>query len=374
MQAVILSHRAADPGQRSRYHAMASQGCHIWLAVPHEWHPAHRMEPFRTQSSDDGKLRIVPVHVRGSLPGNVPARWNTRTLSRLLRDVRPDIVQIEEAPHTQVAAVATALARRLSLPTVVVVGDSVPPPGSIMQRRYARQTLRGASGLIAANGVVGRRFTEFGSTRPLAVIADRAVRPPLQPVQPTDDDFVIGFAGRLVHERGLDILFQACVSVHGIWHLNVVGSGPEQERLENLAERLGIAARVSWVGGRPASEWHHVWPTLHCLVVPSRTTDAWYDTGGHHVLEAMAHGVPVVAARTGVLPDIVGDGGMTVPENDSAGLAEAIRELQRHPDRRRSLAQAARRRILKEFTEEVLARKTVEFWRRASSGSDAASP
>ena len=203
MRAVILSHRAADPGQRDRYHALASQGCHIWLAVPHEWHPDHQMEPFRTQSSDDGKLQIVPVHVRGSLPGNVPARWNTRTISRLLRDVRPDIVQIEEAPHTQVAAVTTALARRLKLPTVVVVGEPVPRPGSIMQRRYARQTLRGASGLIAVNGVVAKRFAGFGS---LAVIPDRAVRPPLQSVQPDDDTFVIGFAGRLVPERGLDLL------------------------------------------------------------------------------------------------------------------------------------------------------------------------
>jgi len=289
----------------------------------------------------------------------------------LLRDVRPDIVQIEEAPHTQVAAVTTALARRLKLPTVVVVGEPVPPPGSIMQRRYARQTLRGASGLIAVNGVVAKRFAGFGS---LAVIPDRAVRPPLQSVQPGDDTFVIGFAGRLVPERGLDLLFQACVSVHGGWHLSVVGSGPEQERLEDLAERLGIAARVTWVGGRPASEWHQVWPTLHCLAVPSRTTDTWYDAGGHHLLDAMAHGVPVVAARSGVLPDIVGEGGITVAENDPTGLAEAIRELQQQPDYRRSLAHAARKHMLQEFTEDVLARKTVEFWQRAVSGFNPASP
>ena len=185
---------------------------------------------------------------------------------------------------------------------------------------------------------------------------------------------MIGFAGRLVPERGLDLLFQACVSVHGTWHLNVVGSGPEQERLEQLAERLGIAARISWVGGRPASEWHQVWPTLHCLAVPSRTTNSWYDAGGHHVLEAMAHGVPVVAAQTGALPDIVGDGGLMVPEDDPGRLGEAIRELQQDPDRRRSLAQAARRRMLQEFTEDVLARKTVEFWLKMSSGSDTASP
>lgn len=374
MRAVILSHRAADPDLRTRYHAMASQGCHIWLAVPHEWHPAHRTEPFRIRSSDDGKLQIVPVNVRGTLHGNVPARWNTRTISRLLRDVRPDIVQVEEAPHTQVAAVATALARRLSLPTVVVVGDAARSPVSIMHRRYARQTLRGAAGLIAVNTVVAGQFAEFGTTRPRTVIPDKAVRPPLESVQPAQDDFVIGFAGRLVPERGLDILFRACVSVHGTWHLTVVGSGPEQERLEDLAERLGIAARVSWAGGRPASEWHEVWPTLHCLVVPSRTTDDWYDSGGHHVLEAMAHGVPVIATRSGALPDMVGGGGVTVPENDPSGMAEAIRELQQSPTRRRTLAQAARQRVLQEFTEDVLARKNISFWNGVSPASEAASP
>jgi len=374
LRAVILSHRAADPGRRSRYHALASQGCHIWLAVPHEWHPSHEAQPFRTQSGEDEKLQIVPVHVRGSIPDDVPARWNTRTISRLLRDVRPDIVQIEEAPHTQVAAVTTALARRLSLPTVVVVGDTVTPAGSIMQRRHARQTLRGASGLIAVNGVVAERFAEFAANQPLAIIRDRAVRPPLQSVEPAEDAFVIGFAGRLVPERGLDILFQACTGVHGAWHLHVMGSGPEQERLEQLAERLGIAARISWVGGQPASEWHQVWPTLHCLAVPSRRTDSWYDAGGHHVLEAMAHGVPVVAAQTGALPSIIGDGGLIVPEDDPSSFGEAIRELQQDPDRRRSLARAARRRMLQEFTEDVLARKTVDFWHTASSGPDTASP
>jgi glycosyltransferase involved in cell wall biosynthesis len=88
----------------------------------------------------------------------------------------------------------------------------------------------------------------------------------------------------------------------------------------------------------------------------------------------MAHGVPVVAAQTGALPSIIGDGGLIVPEDDPSSFGEAIRELQQDPERRRSLAQAARRHMLQEFTEDVLARKTLEFWHEASSGSDTASP
>lgn len=373
LRAVILSHLAADPSHRSRYHALASLGCQIWLAVPHRWHPVHRTEPFVNQSRDDGRLHVVPVHVRGSLPGDVPARWNTRTIARLLRDVRPDIVQIEEEPRTQVAAVTTVLARRLGLATVILTGTTPAQRGSIMQRRYARQSLTGASGVIAVNGVVADRVR--GTTpAPTALIPAEGATPPLAVSAATSEAFVIGFAGRLVPERGLDVLFQACVQVHGSWQLTVVGSGPEQEALERLAERLGIAARINWAGGRPRSEWGDIWPTLDCLALPSRTTSEWYDPGGIHLLEAMAFGVPVVASDSGVLREIVGSGGVIIPQEDSGALSTILRDLQHDPDRRHTLSEAARRRVLQDFTSDALARKTRAFWQRVAVFPDAATP
>jgi glycosyltransferase involved in cell wall biosynthesis len=62
---------------------------------------------------------------------------------------------------------------------------------------------------------------------------------------------VIGFLGRLDEEKGLDVLLRACVRLYGPWTLTVAGTGPEQETLEALAERLGIASRVTWLGGIP---------------------------------------------------------------------------------------------------------------------------
>lgn len=372
MRAVILSHRAADPARRSRYHALAALGWQIWVAVPHQWHPGNRSDPFTTDFHEDGALHIVPIHVRGSLPGDVPARWNSRTLSRLFRDIRPDLVQIEEEPQTQVAAVATALAHRLKIPTIAVTEEAGTAKLTIMQRRYAQQTIAGAAGAISTNAVAARHLSDHSG--PQAIIPLVGITPPLQAVEPSEGTFVIGFTGRLVPERGLDVLFEACRQVHGDWSLTVVGSGPEQETLEALAERLGISARVSWRGGVPADQWADLWPTLHCLAIPSRASTDWQDRGGPHLLEAMSHGIPVVVSDSGALPDIVGPAGLTIPAEDPEAMAGALRDLQQSHDRRASLAKAARQRALEEFTDDAIARRTVDLWHRAIGRSDAATP
>ncbi len=372
MRAVILSHRAADPSRRSRYHALTALGCQVWLAVPHQWHPANRSEPFRTEFHEDAALHIVPIHVRGSLTGDVPARWNSRTLSRLFRDIRPDLVQIEEEPRTQVAAVATALARRLKIPTIAVTAETSTARLPIMQRRYAGQAIGGAAGVIATNALAARNLAALQKAQ--AIIPLVGVAPPLNPVTPDAGSFVIGFTGRLVPERGLDLLFEACRQVLGDWSLTVVGSGPHQETLEALAERLGIAARVHWRGGLPAENWAELWPTLHCLAVPSRKTKDWEDGGGLRLLEAMSQGVPVVVSDSGALPEIVGTAGVTVPADDPAAMAVALRDLQQSSERRLSLARAGRQRALDEFTDDAIARRTLAFWRQATSRAGAATP
>ncbi len=133
--------------------------------------------------------------------------------------------------------------------------------------------------------------------------------------------------GRLVPERGLDLLFRACVNLAGKWSLTVVGTGPSQEELEGLAQRLGIAARISWLGPLPRSAVDEIWPRLDCLVLPSRTTERWVMTEGRAAIHAMANGVAVIGTNSGALPEIVGDAGRIVPEEDVAALTAALQDL-----------------------------------------------
>ncbi len=374
MRVVIISHRAADPARRDRYHAMASHGVEVHLAVPHRWQPADRAEPFVTGFVRDGKLQAVPVHVRGILPGGAPARWNNRTISRIMRDVRPDMIQIEEEPHTQVAAVTTAVARRMRLATVVATNRGISAGLPIMQRRYRSQALVGAAGILAGNGAVAQQLRLLIPQAEIEVIPLEGVVPPLDPVELPREGFVVGFAGRLVADRGLDLLLRACVDLYGNWTLKVIGTGPEQEMLERLTEKLGVAARVEWLGALRSESLSLVWPSVHCLVSPVKASLGTGETSGGAILSAMAHGIPIVASRVGAYPAMVGEAGTLIEPDDQEALTEALRRLMNDVEFRAGLAGAARAWALDQHTPEALARRTVAFWRRLQDRFGSASP
>jgi glycosyltransferase involved in cell wall biosynthesis len=175
--------------------------------------------------------------------------------------------------------------------------------------------------------------------------------------------------GRLVPERGLDVLLKACTRLYGAWTLTVAGTGPEQEALEALAERLGIASRVTWLGGVPRAELASLLPRLDCLVVPSRTTAHWVETYPAQALEAMGHGVAVVASDSGALPESVAKAGLIFGDGHPEGLTEALTRLLEDESLRERLAADGRRRVIAEYVDDAIARKTLAFWQRVREGS-----
>jgi glycosyltransferase involved in cell wall biosynthesis len=171
----------------------------------------------------------------------------------------------------------------------------------------------------------------------------------------------IGFIGRLVPERGCEMLLRACAELLGAWSLIVIGTGPEQEALELVAERRGLSSRISWVGGLPLAALDGLWSELDCLVVPSHDTPTWVERSSPVLLEAMARGIAPVVTNAGALPELVGDAGIVVP--DVEAMALALQELLADPERARELGQRARQRILEEFSDSAVAERTLGFWR-----------
>ncbi|HSR15979.1 MAG TPA: glycosyltransferase, partial [Gemmatimonadales bacterium] len=104
---------------------------------------------------------------------------------------------------------------------------------------------------------------------------------------------------------------------------------------------------------------------LDCLVVPSRSTPGWVERHSPAVLEAMAHGVAVVASREGALPDLVGDAGLLFSSDEE--LLVSLQELLASPERRMVLGQAGRRRVLDRYVDAALARATGAFWQEVLS-------
>ncbi len=154
----------------------------------------------------------------------------------------------------------------------------------------------------------------------------------------------------------------------GRWTLTVVGSGPAQESLESLAERLGIASRITWRGAIPAEDLKNIWAGVDCLVIPSRTTPDWVETFHHPLVEAMGHGVTVVGSDSGALPELIDTAGLVVPEDDVEALTAALQHLADSPRERNRLGREARLRVMSEYVDDAVARRTLEFWEEVLRG------
>ena len=372
MRAVVISRTYINPALRGKVRALAGMGCAIAVAVPEHWNQPLTGGTLSATWGDDAGVRIVPVSVRTLGGRHSSAVWDRSTLRRLLRDFRPDVLQIEEEAWSQVAAVGTRLSSRMKIPAVLFSAESVGRNYALAQRWRRARSLKRAAGFVGENKVAASLLSRSRPDVPTAVIPQLGVSIPRMLTPTPHQRFTIGFVGRLVPEKGLDILLRAAVRIHqGNWDLVVVGSGPAQEELEGLAERLGVAARVTWMGALPPEELSTLWPRLDCLVLPARTTRDWVEAHGRAVIDAMGFGIPVIGSTSGALPEIVGPAGLVVPEDDVPRLTDALQELILFPERRVSFAQEGRRRVMSEYVDAAIARKTLAFWRRVSGKPEA---
>ncbi len=257
----------------------------------------------------------------------------------------------------------TALAGRvLGVPTVVSLGG-----GELVgfaDIRYGGQlslTERGKSriALTQANVVTG------GSSSLLERAAPWLRARPARQVQrvPLGVDTTLFCPGpaverdglpRLVHVASLlpvkeqRVLLQAAarLQARGVrFELDIVGEGPEEQRLRELANELGIAGIVHFRGAIPHDQLPDLYRAASLFVLTSR-----FESQCMAVLEAAACGVPTVSTSVGVVPELAPDAAVAVPVGDAQALAEAIAALLADPARLASMGRSARARVEAEYS------------------------
>jgi glycosyltransferase involved in cell wall biosynthesis len=359
---LLVSHAYVDPASRGKLRALAGRGLDVTVAVPQRWIEPALGRPVETTWERKSGYEVFPVPIRDA--GDVErARFGRRGIRALLRDKRPELIQIEEEPTSQLARQVIALARRHGIPAVVHTWDRGERDLPFRVRWRRRRMLRRLRGVAAENEAVAAFVRREAPKVPVRVVPRLGIHVPPAPEHVPHEGLALGFVGRLVQEKGLDTLLQALARLRAeSWHLVIVGDGPDRERLEQLTSDLRLAARVRWLGALPPEQLPGVWAELDVLVAPARRTATRTEHAGHLVVEAMAHEVTVLAASTGVLPEVLGDSGVVVPPDDPAALAQALLGLG-SPAARRPLTQAGRARAMKYYSEDAVADRTLEFWR-----------
>ena len=246
------------------------------------------------------------------------------------------------------------------------IARNYPPPFAWMEQ----YTYYHSSATIAGNREAETILRRKGYTKPISLIPQFGVPDAFFPVpdRTPSDSVSIGYAGRLVREKGIEILLRALAQVQENWKLEILGSGPLHDPLVKLTDELGIRSRVHFAPWIASSEMPQFYNSLEILVVPSLTQPNWKEQFGRVIMEAMASGVPVVGSDSGEIPSVIGDAGVIVPEGNIDALAAALRGLIHDQARRKHLATSGRERALALFSQQRVVDDTYTLYQKLMSG------
>lgn len=354
-------HSAVVAEYRHRERLLAARhGYEVHLVCPPSWPEGGSV----VEAAPDPQVPVHVVDVRGRRHP-ILFWYATAALRRLLRELRPDIVDLHEEPYSLAAAAALRAVRaeapdaRVCIYTAQNILKRYPPPFRQLEGR-ALATAAAAYPCSTEAGEVLRAkgFTGALHVLPLGV----TVEPEPEPEEPRADGALrVGFLGRLVPEKGADVAVRAfALAGDGLdARLEVVGAGPQEQELRELAGRLGVGARVAFPGALSQERALERIRGYDALLVPSLSTPRWKEQFGRVAAQALAAGTPVVASDSGSLPEVLGGCGELAREGDAEDLADKLGRLLRDPARRAQLAARGRRRAVEELS-----------WERVADGFD----
>ena len=309
---VLAPHDAGIP----RSGDLDGVGVHRFRYAPERWERLAYRGGLLGRARTPGGLALLPVF------------FTAFTLStlRLARKFKPDVLHAHWWLPAGVCALLASRVLRVPL-AVTLHGTDVHLLRNRLVRRVGVFVLRRAALVVVVSEDLHRVAVELLGLPPEQVLV---LRMPVERVElptplPVDGPVRLVAAGRLSVEKGFDVLLEAVrlAVADGLdVHLDLVGSGPEHDRLAELAAPLGGRVRMFQAQPREA-----LWARMDAaqvLVVPSRREGL-----GLVALEAIARGRPVIASRAGGLPEVVLDGvdGVLVPPEDPRALADALHKL-----------------------------------------------
>ncbi len=362
MRVVMLSKALVVGAYQLKLRELAARpGVELTAVVPPSWRDGRHTQPLERVPASGYRLVVTPI------------AWNGRFhlhyypyLPRLLRHLRPDVLHIDEEPYNLATFLALRAGRRVGARTLFFSWQNLrrdyPPPFRWLER-YAYSH---ADAAIAGTEAAAAVLRDKGYAGELAVIPQFGVDPEEFAPHPPEGShpFTIGYAGRLVEDKGLRVLLDALGMLQGSWRLAVRGSGPLHNEIvdwfaeRSLSDRLDLAEHV------PSSEMPAFMNSLDLLVLPSLTRPNWKEQFGRVLVEAMACGVAVVGSDSGEIPEVIGEGGRIFREGQPEALAALIAELRVDAPRRRSLGRAGRERVLARYTQARIAAQTVALYER----------
>jgi glycogen synthase len=295
--------------------------------------------------------------------------------------IRADVVHVHLGEDLAVIPLGAAAARVHRLPLVLTIHTSLRHTLAVGDLRSALlKTLGGpierwgehlAEAVLVITSRLHRLLVSDGVEQNRLHLIPPGVKASLFE-GPFEDPFAdirrprVLFVGRLARQKGVSTLVEAAGLLKDpSAQVLFVGDGPERKALEREAQRIGVGDRLHFVGFFAHDQLSAVFAHADLLVLPSL-----YEELGTVLLEAMQAALPIVASRTGGIPDVIEDGvnGLLVPPGDPEALARAIDRLLADRALAYRLSEGAQERA-KDYDWEVLAGRVLQVYRGITVGS-----
>lgn len=300
-------------------------------------------------------LRSKPWE-RMKLPALVGAEW-WATARRLARN-RYDLLNSHWILPQGFVGVMSAVPTRTPHVTTVHGGDVFSLQGRVL-KPFKAIALRGSDAVTVNSSATARSVAEIAGSRvtPHLIPMGTDVGDPRPDIVSrvrreyrSEQGPLLIFVGRLVPEKGVFDVLEALRIVKqdlpGATAL-IVGEGPSRAALENLANTSDLLGSVHFTGWvEPADVVSHMAAGDFVLGPSKQSPDGWVEAFGLTMVEAMASGTPLIATRSGGIPDVVthGETGILVHPGHIESIASAVTDLVRNPEVASRIATAARQR------------------------------
>jgi glycosyltransferase involved in cell wall biosynthesis len=296
---------------------LASQGFPTW------------MPSARRPHVDGGRVRRHLATVASIMRAAV-------TVRRAVRQFQPDVVHAL-LPTSIWLGLSVVSGRRTR--KVAGIRGFTPPLLGPLRLAYTRQLRRAAAVVCNAAHLADEMKQVYGVHSDRVTVIPNGVALPSHLSDPAGEPPVGVMVANFHAYKGHDVLMQALTEVDRRVSVRLCGVGAQRDAVIDLAARLGVGERVTFVEP-PAAVWDEL-RVAQFVVHPSLT-----EGFPNAVLEAMASGLPVVASDVGGTSQLIEDGltGLLVPPGHPGALAAAINRLVQDPDLRGQMGVAAHRR------------------------------
>lgn len=389
MRILVASHTYIVEINREKFKILANlePDIQVTVIVPRLWKPGGLQNKIiKTGFCQQGSFKVVPLSNYSQ--NNQGLLTFGPDLIKILQEFRPQIIQVEQGSKSLACAQLILLNKLLKLQAknILFTWWNLPYklnwPVSLLENYNLNHT----DGIIAGNLDGAKILRDRGYQGAVKVMPQLGVDETLflptgknadlskkLGIEPTD--FVVGFVGRFVEEKGLLTLAEALAGLKkSSWKWLLVGQGKLQAYLAKKSREWGISDRIIWVESVSHERIPPYINLMNCLVLPSQTsykfktltTVGWKEQFGHVLIEAMACKIPVIGSDCGEIPHVIGSAGLVFPEGNAGILRDCLQQLMERRKFAADLGDRGYHRAMSHYTNKALAEQLLDFYKEFS--------